>query len=102
MEAIFLAPNLPALLEKILFAAQPYLKKDECKSAADSTPILHDRNDLAHLIKMTQPILEEWTRRGWLTPGKMGDKILYHDFDLRVSLNRFNKSKFKRMRDAGL
>lgn len=53
------------------------------------------RSEVATLLKITLPTLNEWTKLGWLQSYKMGNRVLYkfHEVLESVKKTSFNKNK---------
>ncbi len=84
--------NVDELLERIgklidLKLASPKIKEHNC--------ILLSRLEVAELLKISLPTLNEWTKLGWLQSYKIGNRVLYKANEVEQGLtnSRFTKHK---------
>ena len=57
---------------------------------------LISRKEVASLLKISLPTLNEWTKSGLLKSYKIGTRILYKFDEVEKSLNQRNFAKYKR------
>jgi excisionase family DNA binding protein len=96
MEIILSGIKLDQLLEKIgqlidtkLQAALPtHENKNQSK--------LISRKEVATLLKISLPTLNEWSKLGWLQSYKIGNRVLYKLPEVEQALNKVSNLKYKK------
>src|SRR5438874_1333287 len=54
------------------------------------------RQEVAKLLKISLPTLNEWTKLGWLLSYKMGNRVLYKQEEVEQALCKVTAYKHKR------
>lgn len=87
--------NLNELLERIgqlidtkIGNIQPPKEKQESNFIS--------RAEVATLLKISLPTLNEWTKLGWLSAYKMGNRVLYKSDEVEQALCKVTAQKHKR------
>ena len=54
------------------------------------------RAEVAAILKISLPTLNEWTKLGWLLSYKMGNRVLYNHEEVEQSLTKVIANKHKK------
>ena len=54
------------------------------------------RTEVATLLKISLPTLNEWTKLGWLIAYKMGNRVLYKSEEVELALCKVSAFKYRR------
>jgi excisionase family DNA binding protein len=54
------------------------------------------RAEVARLLKISLPTLNEWTKLGWLQSYKIGNRVLYKREEVESSLHEVSFRKYKK------
>ena len=54
------------------------------------------RAEVAKLLKISLPTLNEWTKLGWLQSYKIGNRVLYKQGEVEKSLRQDSLRKYKK------
>lgn len=92
---IFTGVNLNQLLEKIGQLIESKLKSIAPQSTTIQSKFI-TRQDVANLLRITLPTLNEWTKLGWLQAYKIGSRVLYKEPEVIACIDKLATYKFKR------
>ena len=95
-EMIFSGINLNQLLEKIgqlidsklSKIASHTVKPDQCKFIS--------RREVARLLMISLPTLNDYTKLGWLQSYKLGKRVLYKQEEVLACIDRVATHKYKK------
>lgn len=92
---IFTGVNLNQLLEKI---GQLIENKLTCFANVNTEKEFKyiTRKQVAKLLKITLPTLNEWTKLGWLQAYKIGSRVLYKEPEVISCIDKLATYKFKK------
>jgi excisionase family DNA binding protein len=95
MEILLNGIKLNELLEKIgqlidskIGQVQPSITPKQSKFIS--------RAEVAKLLKISLPTLNEWTKLGWLLAYKMGNRVLYNADEVELSLCKVTARKYRK------
>jgi excisionase family DNA binding protein len=54
------------------------------------------RHEVAALLKISLPTLNEWTKLGWLQSYKVGNRVFYKAEEVEASVEKLATSKYKK------
>ena len=54
------------------------------------------RSEVASMLKIALPTLDDWTKLGWLTSYKMGNRVYYRLNEVEASMERLARNKYKK------
>lgn len=54
------------------------------------------RSEVASLLKISLPTLNEWTKLGWLLSYKMGNRVLYKAEEVELAICKVSGYKYKK------
>jgi excisionase family DNA binding protein len=87
--------NLNELLDKIgqLIDCKLHEASPTNKNTNQSKFI--SRQEVADLLKISLPTLNEWTKLGWLQSYKLGNRVLYKLQEVEQAIDKVSTYKFK-------
>ena len=94
MEIFLNGIKVKDLLEKIEQIIDKKLLKPSIEEKHSSK--LLSRNEVAALLKISLPTLNEWTKLGWLHSYKMGNRVLYKAEEVENALCKVTAYKYKK------
>jgi len=86
--------SLEELLQKIEQLIDKKIKQPiqkELKRAAYLS-----RLEVSQILKISLPTLNEWTKLGWLQSYRIGNRVLYKQDELELSLQKVTNKKYKK------
>ena len=96
MSQIFLnGINLNELLEKIGQLIDTKIGHVQQPTDQNRSKFI-SRLEVASLLKISLPTLNEWTKLGWLHSYKMGNRVLYKAEEVENALCKVTAYKFKK------
>ena len=66
----------------------------------DNAPRYLSRNEVAKLLKISLPTLNDYTKRGIIKGSRVGTRVLYSEADIKEAVKEIPKLKYKRAPDA--
>jgi excisionase family DNA binding protein len=66
------------------------------KSSLKNPPKFISRKEVAELLKISLPTLNEWTKLGWLLSYKMGNRVLYKQEEVERAICKVTAYKYKK------
>lgn len=93
---IFTGVNLNQLLEKIGQLIESKLTRIAPQTTQNNQSKFITRHEVAKLLKITLPTLNEWTKLGWLQSYKIGNRVLYKEPEVVASIDQLATYKFKK------
>ncbi len=97
MSELFLTGvNLNQLLETIGQLVESKIKSLLPHSNTNTQSKFITRQEVARLLKITLPTLNEWTKLGWLQSYKIGFRVLYKEEEVITSVEQLATFKFKK------
>lgn len=54
------------------------------------------RQEVADLLKISLPTLNDWTKLGWLQSYKLGNRVLYKEEEVLVCIDKVATYKFRK------
>ena len=88
--------NLSDLLEKIGQVVKKELDKVLHNDEKPKATKYLTRKEVANLVNVTLPTLNEWTKLGWLQSYKIGSRVLYKESEIMASIEKLATFKFKK------
>jgi excisionase family DNA binding protein len=89
--------NLNDLLEKIGEVIESKLSQvAPHNNVQDQTKFL-SRHEVAKLLKISLPTLNEWSKLGWLQSYKIGNRVLYKQNEIEEALHKVLNMKYKKI-----
>lgn len=93
---ILLSPiKLNELLEKIGQIIDGKLSQVKQTEPQNQSKFI-SRSEVAKLLKISLPTLNEWTKLGWLSAYKMGNRVLYNAAEVELSLCKVHARKYRK------
>jgi excisionase family DNA binding protein len=93
-QLFFTELNVDELLLKIGELIEKKLNQRNLPEA-DAKSFL-SRLEVANLLKISLPTLNEWTKLGWLQSYKIGNRVLYKSNEIEDALQKVSSQKFKK------
>jgi excisionase family DNA binding protein len=88
--------NLDQLLEKIGQLIDTKLEKASPTEKSLNQSKLISRQEVASLLKISLPTLNEWSKLGWLQSYKIGNRVLYKLPEVEQALHKVSNLKYKK------
>ncbi|MBI2282424.1 MAG: helix-turn-helix domain-containing protein [Bacteroidetes bacterium] len=95
-EIIFTGVDLNQLLEKIGQLFENKLNSIAPQNKQNNQSKFITRKEVAKLLKITLPTLNEWTKLGWLQSYKIGTRVLYKEPEVIAAIDKLATYKFKK------
>lgn len=95
-EIMFTGVNLNQLLEKIGQLIESKLTSIAPQTTLNNQSKFITRHEVARLLKITLPTLNEWTKLGWLQSYKIGNRVLYKEPEVVACIDQLATHKFKK------
>jgi excisionase family DNA binding protein len=95
-QILFSQIKLEKLLEMIEEIFDKKLKQLDLQTNQTDPSKFLSRIEVATLLKITLPTLNEWTKLGWLQSYKMGNRVLYKLDEVKEALKKTAINKFKK------
>jgi excisionase family DNA binding protein len=97
MEQILLTGiNLDEFLERISKLIDKKLNNADKASIENIQSKLLSRAEVASLLKISLPTLNDYTKLGWLQSYKIGNRVLYKSDEVEQALHKVLNQKHKR------
>jgi len=87
--------NLEELLLKIGELIDSKIEKFNLSQTKEKVTYL-TRFEVASMLKVALPTLSDWTKLGWLTSYKMGNRVYYKLNEVEASMERLASNKHKK------
>lgn len=87
--------NLNELLEKIGQLIDSKIGHVQQPTAQNHSKFI-SRLEVAQLLKISLPTLNEWTKLGWLFSYKIGNRVLYNALEVENALCKVTAYKYKK------
>lgn len=88
--------NVEELLERIGQLIDRKLKQSSTFSTLPYTSQYITRSEVAALLKISLPTLNDWTKQGWLLSYKIGNRVLYKPDEVEKAIAKVSTFKFKK------
>jgi excisionase family DNA binding protein len=88
--------DLNELLNKIGEVIEEKFKSLKDHTYKNNTTEYITRKETAHLLKISLPTLNDWTKHGWLQSYKIGNRVLYKLPEVEVALKKVSSIKHKK------
>jgi excisionase family DNA binding protein len=95
-EIVLISVPIEDLVEKISIAISKMLIKARDEKNPSSNKTLLSRFEVAKLLKISLPTLNQWSKHGLLNSYKIGHRVLYKQDEIEIALRRVNEIKHKR------
>ncbi|MDE3235914.1 MAG: excisionase family DNA-binding protein [Bacteroidota bacterium] len=95
MQILLNGVNLNELLEKIGQLIENKLQKHPTATQKSNSKFI-TRKEVARLINVTLPTLNEWTKLGWLQSYKIGSRVLYKEAEVISAIDKLATFKYKK------
>jgi len=97
MEQILLVGiDVDEFLEKVSKLIENKFKNSNITSVEHTQPKLLSRAEVASLLKISLPTLNDYTKLGWLQSYKIGKRVLYKSDEIEQALHKVLNQKHKR------
>lgn len=97
MEQIFLQGiSLDEFKELLIETVESRFKVQEVQSKVQSDQKYLSRAEVAKLLKISLPTLNEWTKIGHLQSYRIGNRVLYKADEVDESLSKVRTLKYRR------
>ena len=96
MEMILTGIKVNELLEKIGQLIETKLQKASPTDKSLNQSKFISRQEVASLLRISLPTLNEWTKLGWLQSYKLGNRVLYKLPEVEQALDKVSTYKFKK------
>ena len=87
--------NLNELLEKIGELIDEKVLRSQEDATKNPSKFI-SRNEVATLLKISLPTLNEWSKLGWLISYKMGNRVLYKAEEVEKAICKLTSYKHKK------
>ena len=95
-QILFTELNVNELIERIGLLIDSKLKEaTENRNKVNQSDLL-SREEVATLLKISLPTLNEWTKLGWLKSYKIGNRVLYKTSEIEEALQKVCSNKHKK------
>jgi excisionase family DNA binding protein len=88
--------NLNELLEKIGQLIDTKLHEASPTDKGLNQSKFISRQEVADLLKISLPTLNEWTKLGWLQSYKLGNRVLYKLEEVEQAIDKVSTYKFRK------
>lgn len=95
-ELIFTGFTLSQLLERIGQLVDSKLEVLSQNFTSKEQSEFISRHEVAELLKISLPTLNEWTKLGWLKSYKIGARVLYKKQEVINCIDQLSTYKFKK------
>ena len=95
-EILFTGINVNDLLEKIGQVIDSKLSLVAAQTSKENQSKFITRQEVAKLLKISLPTLNEWTKLGWLQSYKLGNRVLYKQDEIELAVSKVATYKFKK------
>src|SRR4051812_20081219 len=93
---LFTGIDVNDLLEKIGQVIESKLTQLASQNEVQKQNQFLSRAEVARLLKISLPTLNDWTKLGWLQSYKMGNRVLYKQNEVEEALHKVSNLKFKK------
>ena len=87
-QVLFTGINLNELLEKIGQVIDSKLNQAAAQNSKQNQSDFITRRDVADLLKISLPTLNDWTKLGWLQAYKLGNRVLYKKDEIELAVSK--------------
>lgn len=88
--------NVEELLNRIGQLIDHKLGQSYPLTSLPDAPKFVTRADVAALLKISLPTLNDWTKQGWLQSYKIGNRVLYKLDEIEKAIIKVANHKFKK------
>lgn len=88
--------NVDELIEKIGELIDKKLNKEQSHLFSANQTNFLSRQEVAQLLKISLPTLNEWTKLGWLQSYKIGNRVLYKSDEVEAAILKVSNYKHKK------
>jgi len=88
--------NVDELLQRIGELIDSKLDKNTSLPTKSNHQTFLSRNEVAKLLKISLPTLNEWTKLNWLQSYKIGNRVLYKSDEVEAAIQKVSSYKHKK------